>query len=73
MFYAEQIQQIEKMLRKVGVDPDKLTDYLTAPKTAMVAVIEHINKKYGTAKDYLLQKANVQVSWIDKLEEEMLE
>jgi protein-tyrosine phosphatase len=73
IYNAEQIQQIEKMLRKVGVDPDKLTDYLTAPKTAMVAVIEHINKKYGTAKNYLLQKANVQVDWIDKLEEEMLE
>jgi len=73
IYNAEQIQQIEKSLRKVGVDPDKLTDYLTAPKTAMVAVIEHINKKYGTAKDYLLQKANVQVSWIDQLEEDMLE
>jgi hypothetical protein len=57
----------------MGVDPEKLMGYLTAPKTAIVAVIEHITKKYGSAKAYLIQKANVKTTWIEKLEEDMLE
>ncbi len=44
-YNAEQIQNIQDNLRKMGVDPEKLMDYLTAPKTAIVAVIEHLSKK----------------------------
>ena len=73
IYNAKQTQNIQDNLRKIGVDPDKLTDYLTAPKSAIVAVIEHINKKYGSARDYLIQKANVNAAWIENLEEEMLE
>ena len=73
IYNAEQIQNIQDNLRKVGVDPEKLMGYLTAPRTAIVAVIEHITKKYGSARDYLIQKANVKMSWIEKLEEDMLE
>ena len=42
---AEQIQNIQDNLRKMGVDPEKLMDYLTALKTAIVAIIEHLSKK----------------------------
>jgi protein-tyrosine phosphatase len=72
-YNAEQIIKIQKSLRKVGVDPDKLMDYLTAPKFAIVAVIEHINKTYGSARAYLTQKAMVPDTWMDTFEEEMLE
>jgi len=72
-YNAEQTIKIQKSLRKVGVDPDKLMDYMTAPKSAIVAVIEHINKIYGSARGYLTQKAMVPDAWIDTLEEEMLE
>ncbi|MBW1864548.1 MAG: tyrosine-protein phosphatase [Deltaproteobacteria bacterium] len=71
-YNAKQIQNIQDNLRKMGVDPEKLMDYLTAPKTAIVAVIEHITKKYGSAKGYLIQKANVKMTWIEKFEEDML-
>ena len=73
IYNAKQTQKIQDNLRKVGVDPEKLMDYLTAPKSAIVAVIEHINSKYGSAKDYLVQKAHVKAAWIEKLEEDLLE
>jgi protein-tyrosine phosphatase len=73
IYNAKQTQKIQDNLRKVGVDPEKLMDYLTAPKSAIVAVIEHINNKYGSARDYLVQKAKVKVAWIEKLEEDLLE
>jgi protein-tyrosine phosphatase len=73
IYNAKQIETIKDNLRKVGVDPEKLMDYLTAPKTAIVAVIEHINKKYGSARDYLVQKAKVKAAWIEKLEDDLLE
>ncbi len=72
-YNAEQVIKIQKSLRKVGVDPDKLMDYMTAPKSAIVAVIEHINKKYGSVRGYLTQKAKIPETWIDTLEEDMLE
>ena len=73
LYNAEQTRNIQDKLRKMGVDPEKLVDYLTAPKTAIVAVIEHINKKYGSARDYLVNKANVKAVWIEKLEDDLLE
>jgi len=73
LYNAEQTRNIQDKLRKMGVDPEKLVDYLTAPKAAIVAVIEHITKIYGSARDYLIQKANVKMAWIEKLEEDMLE
>jgi protein-tyrosine phosphatase len=73
VYNSEQIHNIQENLRKVGVDPEKLMNYMTAPKAAIVAVIEHINKKYESARNYLIQKANVKATWIEKLEEDMLE
>lgn len=73
IYNAKQTQDIKNNLQKIGVDPEKLIDYLTAPKTAIVAVIEHINKKYGSARDYLVNKANVKAVWIEKLENDLLE
>ena len=73
IYNAKQTQTIKDNLKKIGVDPEKLIDYLTAPKTAIVATIEHINKKYGSARDYLVNKANVKAVWIEQLEEDLLE
>ena len=73
IYNAKQTQSIQDNLREIGIDPEKLVDYLTAPKTAIVAVIEHLNKKYGSARDYLIQKAKVKAVWIEKFEEDLLE
>lgn len=73
IYNAEQTETIRDRLRKIGVDPDTLMDYLTAPKTAIVALIEHINRKYGCARDYLIQRAKVNPAWIENLEAEMVE
>ena len=73
IYNAEQTKTIRERLRKIGVNPDSLMDYLTAPKTAIVALIEHINRKYGCTRDYLIQRAKVNPAWIETLEAEMVE
>ncbi len=73
LYNAKQTKKIKDNLQKMGIDPEKLMDYLTAPKAAIVAVIEHINNKYGSARGYLFQKANVKAVWIEKLEKDLLE
>ncbi len=73
IYNADQVRGIQNNLRKVGVDPEKLMDYLMAPKTAIVAAIEHITKTYGSARDYLIQKAKVKTVWIENFAEDMLE
>jgi len=72
-YNAKGIQKMQATLRKIEVDPDKLRDYITAPKTAMQAVIEHIHKKYGSTKNYLIQKANVAPAWIETLQAELID
>jgi protein-tyrosine phosphatase len=72
-YNAEQINTIRKSLQKIGIDAERLTDYLTAPKSAIIALLDHIRKTYGTAADYLLHKAKVKKSWLEKLREDLLE
>lgn len=73
IYNAEQIKIIQAQLQKVLPNPDILMDYLTAPKNAMEAVIEHLNKHYGSAQQYLVQKANLTLDCLERLEKDLLE
>ena len=73
VYNADGIQKIEKTLSKVGLDPDDLRDYITAPKTAIIATIEHIHKQFGSTQNYLIQKAGVKPDWLETLAKDLTE
>ncbi len=73
VYNADGIQKINKMLLKVGVNPKDLRDYITAPKTAITATLDHIRKQFGSAQNYLIQKAGVKPDWLEKLARELTE
>ena len=73
VYNADGIRKIERTLLKVGIDPEDLRDYITAPKTAITATIEHIHKQFGSAQSYLIRKAGVELDWLETLAEDLTE
>jgi protein-tyrosine phosphatase len=73
VYNADGIHKIELTLSKVGIDPNDLRDYITAPKSAITATIEHIHKQFGSTQNYLIQKAGVKPDWLDTLAQELTE
>jgi protein-tyrosine phosphatase len=72
-YNAERTREIEKRIAKTGLDPKNLKDYLTAPESAVVALIDHLNTNYGSATGYLIRKAHVDEQWLEQLRNDMLE
>ena len=57
----------------IGVARETVHSYLTAPKDAIVALLDHVRNKYGSAETYFLEKAGVQPGAIDCLRRDLLE
>jgi protein tyrosine/serine phosphatase len=73
-YNAQRTREIEKRIaKKTGLEPIKLRDYLTAPRSAIAALIDHLNTAYGSATAYLTQKARVDEQWLEQLRNDMLE
>jgi protein-tyrosine phosphatase len=67
------LEKIYARIRSVGVDPQQVSSYFTAPKNAIVAFIDHIRQTYGSAAGYLRKKAGIEQKVIDQLKKDLLE
>lgn len=72
-FLAEILPKIYDYFSSFGVDKEKLVPYLTAPRAAIIAILHHIRTEYGSAVDYLKNKAGLKQKTLDRLKKEMLE
>jgi protein-tyrosine phosphatase len=70
-YNAPVIRRIQHEIRKFGIDPDDMRSYLSAPREAMVAVVSHLRKDYGSAKDYLVDKAGIDRQDLEELIQEI--
>ena len=73
LFIAAVLKKIYEQIRSYGVDPNQIAPYFTAPKIAIVAAVLHIRRTYGSAADYLINKAGVDENVIAQLREDLLE
>ncbi len=73
LYIAAVLEKIYAQIRSHGVDPNQVAPYFTAPKNAIVAAIHHIRQTYGSAADYLINKAGVDEKLIEQLKEDLLE
>ena len=73
MYIAELLPRLYQRMEKVGIDPDRLFPYLTAPRQCIVAVIDYLLDTYGSAADYLVHKGGIRPETIDKLRQKLLE
>jgi len=64
---------IDEHLRPFGVDFAKVEPYFTAPESRMRALLEHVDARYGSAVDYLVQRAGISERTIALLKADLLE
>jgi protein-tyrosine phosphatase len=60
-------------LKPFNVDIARVEPYFTAPESRIRALLTHIDRRYGSAVDYLVQKAGVSEETIARLKSELLE
>ena len=73
MYIAAVLERIYSEIRAMGVDPEQISAYFTAPQKAMEAVLNHLETVYGSATDYLLGKAGVDAGVLRRLKNDLLE
>ncbi len=73
LYIAAVLERIYVQIRTMGVDPDGISAYFTAPQNAIVAVLSHLEKEYGSAANYLTNKAGVDEKLLIRLKEDLLE
>jgi protein-tyrosine phosphatase len=73
VYIADALEKINERVRAMGVDPEKVAPYFTAPRSAIVAFVDHIRKSYGSASEYLLTRAGVNKKTLELLKKELLD
>jgi hypothetical protein len=64
---------IYEHLRPFGVDIAKVEPYFTAPESRIRALLEYVDTRYGSAVDYLVQRAGVREETLERLRKDLLE
>jgi len=71
--YIERIlDRINRYVHSLGVDPEAVRPYFTAPKECAIALTDHIRHKYGTACNYFTQKSNLDSKTIARFKKNLL-
>jgi protein-tyrosine phosphatase len=73
VYIADALEKINQRIREMGVDPEKVAPYFTAPRNAIVAFVDHIHKSYGSASNYLRKKAGVSIKTLNLLKKHLLD
>ncbi len=64
---------IHERIKALGIDPDDVAPYFTAPRNAIVAFVNHIRETYGSAAEYLRTKAGISNKTLAVLKKELLD
>ena len=70
---AERLQPIYALFAEIGISPDKAAPYLQAPAEPIIAMLEHLKKRYGTIEEYLLQQAGLDQATLAALQTGLLQ
>ena len=73
LYIAGVLENIYDRIRTMGVDPEGISAYFTAPPNAIMAVLKHLEKAYGSAAKYLVNKAGVDKNLLIRLKDDLLE
>jgi protein-tyrosine phosphatase len=72
-FLADILPKLYSYFSSFGIEKENLLPYLTAPRSAIIALLDHIRVTYGSAVDYLNNKAGVSQKKLDQLKQKLLE
>ena len=72
-FLADILPKLYSYFSSFGIKKENLLPYLTAPRAAIIALLDHLRHTYGSAVDYLKNRAGVSQKTLDQLKQKMLE
>ena len=72
-YIAPLLERIYDQVEAYGIARERVRSYFTAPRDAIIALLDHIRGTYGTAQDYLVDKAGLPAGHIDRLRQALLE
>ena len=73
VYIADALKMINKRIKALGIDPDDVAPYFTAPRNAIIALVNHVRKTYGSAADYLKANGGVSQTTLNELKRQLLE
>ena len=73
VYIADLLVKIYKQVEGYGLDPKRVESYFTAPRECILALLDHLRNKYGTAERYLLREAGIGYEMIGRLRDQLLE
>jgi protein-tyrosine phosphatase len=73
LYIAAVLESIYDRIRTMGINPDEISAYFTAPQNAILAVLKHIDQAYGSATNYLISRAGVDEKLLIRLKDDLLE
>jgi len=73
LFLANFLEKLFAYFKTFGIERERISPYLTAPKDAMISLLHHIREKYGSSENYLLKMAGINPETIDCLRRDLLE
>ncbi|MEW5722934.1 MAG: tyrosine-protein phosphatase [Thermodesulfobacteriota bacterium] len=73
LYIAEMLPKVWDRLKSLGLDPEKVSPYFTAPLAGIEALLERLSGRYGSVESYLLQEAGLEPAELARLRQELLE
>lgn len=73
VYIADALKMINERIKALGIDPEKVAPYFTAPRNAIVALVDHIRNTYGSAQAYLRTKAGIGENDLKALKQQLLD
>lgn len=73
IYIADALEMINERIKALGIDPHDVAPYFTAPRNAIVALVDHIRNTYGSAAEYLKNKGGISKNALNELKRQLLE
>ena len=73
VYIADALKVINERIKALGIDPEKAAPYFTAPRNAIIALVDHVRNTYGSAETYLRTKAGLDENVFKALKSQLLE
>ncbi|MBW1846107.1 MAG: tyrosine-protein phosphatase [Deltaproteobacteria bacterium] len=73
VFITKVLDKIYTYIKSLGIDPERVAPYFTAPKECIISLIHHINHNYGSAYNYFTKKGKLEHKTISALKKNLLE
>ncbi len=73
LFLANFLEKLFVYFKAFGIEREKISPYLTAPEDAIISLLNHIRKKYGSSEKYLIKMTGINPETINCLRRDLLE